>query len=277
MKYLLAVLMLIVAGCGQVYDVSGPDWSGGRKSLTPTVTEPRRPLTAGEYRKPHSELWRNYAAVDGPQYSVGPKPLTLGEFRLWQDDLRQKGYGKSGAEFIGTADSPPVDIREIYFNPDGSCVQDAIAEGGVKGNNRNAASLLWTTEFGKAVRGGSSASRVSAYCLERGIDAWVITKEATWPWMQWAGSTGRGAAVSLDKRHFQFVTWYDMKRHIWYVADNRTPRLIEPYDDETFYNEHVEGGQWTVILDVPAPPPFSVTTVRRVSLGSFTWLSYLFA
>lgn len=206
------------------------------------------------------------AACGGPLVSLAAKPAS---------SLQASVIGHRDSQ--SDAKAPPVEVRELFFNPFGDCVQDSISEHAVKVNHRNAANLLWNTKYGPAIRGGSNPSRVSAYCQARGIDAWVITGASTWSWMQWAGSTGRGAAVSLDKQHFQTVVSYDKASRIWYVSDNRTPRLIEPYDDQTFYAQHLEGGQWCVILNTPPPPPYAVTEVRRVPFGRLTWFAYLFA
>ena len=49
--------------------------------------------------------------------------------------------------------------RAWFTNPDGSCVQCSIGMVGVHCNDRNAASLLWDSEFGRAVRGADPTPR----------------------------------------------------------------------------------------------------------------------
>ena len=70
------------------------------------------------------------------------------------------------------ADTPyrmelPAEIRGWYANPDGSCVQCSIGMCGVWQRVPSAAALLWDTEYGRKVRGGSGPSRVEAYCDDR--------------------------------------------------------------------------------------------------------------
>ena len=63
----------------------------------------------------------------------------------------------------------PVEVRQWFRNPDGSCVQCSIGMCGTWNNVPAATTLLWNTEYGKAVRGGSWPSRVADYCGTRGI------------------------------------------------------------------------------------------------------------
>ena len=73
----------------------------------------------------------------------------------------------------------PAEVRAWYRNPDGSCVQCSIGMVGVWNNNPNAATLLWDTDYGHAIRGGSTPSRVANYCNTRGISAFNVTGDTT--------------------------------------------------------------------------------------------------
>ena len=61
----------------------------------------------------------------------------------------------------------PAEVRAWYRNPDGSCVQCSIGMCGADQNCRAAASLLWSSEFGPAVRGGSSPPSKASRPLPR--------------------------------------------------------------------------------------------------------------
>jgi hypothetical protein len=178
---------------------------------------------------------------------------------------------------VAEKDIPPTAIRLQYFNPDGSCVQCSFGMHGVKCNNDNSANLLKNSEYGTAERGGSSPSRVSAYCNARGIDAYVVTGQATREMMKIWALTGRGAAIALESRHFQFVSDYDPQKGIWYVCDNRHPKTIDAYSETEFERLHVQGGQWAVFLKCHAPGVIPVTEVTSVRCDSpWLWLRYLF-
>ena len=97
----------------------------------------------------------------------------------------------------------PKDVRGWFRNPDGSCVQCSIGMCGTWNNVPEAATLLWNTEYGNAIRGGSWPSRVADYCSERGIRAFNVTGDTTFEWMEWAARTGRFAAIGAGTRHFQ--------------------------------------------------------------------------
>ena len=61
----------------------------------------------------------------------------------------------------------PAEIRRWFRNPDGSCVQCSIGMCGVDQNVPAAASLLWDTDYGPRVRGGSGRVPVQGRALER--------------------------------------------------------------------------------------------------------------
>jgi hypothetical protein len=163
----------------------------------------------------------------------------------------------SAATPPAAAFQPPANIRDWYRNDErpGSCVQMSIAIAGVKCNNLKAATLPFDTIYGPAIRGGSTPSRVAAYCEERGIKVYNVTGEATWSFLEWAADTGRCAAMGADKSHFQTLMARDKERGLWYVCDNRWPENILEYNDAEFRQLHQSMGyQWCVVIDCPTPP-----------------------
>ncbi len=146
----------------------------------------------------------------------------------------------------------PKDIRHWYRNPNGSCVQCSLGMMGVDQNVPAAATLLWDTEYGSRVRGGSGPSRVARYCRERNSRVYNITGRETWDWMKWATRTGRGAAIGAGTNHFQTLFGYDEENGVWYVCNNNTPHRIDSYSESGFRRLHLASGQWIVILDYPA-------------------------
>lgn len=149
----------------------------------------------------------------------------------------------------------PPEVREWFRNPDGSCVQCSIGMCGVWHNVPAATTLLWKTEYGPAVRGGSYPSRVEGYCDSRKIAAYNITGDSTWEWMKWSARTGRMAAIGCARSHFQTLCYYDPKTTHWFVCNNNSPQKIDEYDTSTFRQLHLASGPWVVILKGPAPPP----------------------
>lgn len=163
-----------------------------------------------------------------------------------------------GADYVAPVSSMQLSTktRNFYYNPDGSCVQCSIGMIGVHCNDPNAATVLWDTKYGKAIRGGSWPSRVAAYFQERGIRGWNITgEENTFPWMMWAVKTGRYAAIGAGSAHFQTLYGYDFKRERWLVCNNQTPGRIDEYDDAAFRRLHMSSGPWIVVLAKPASAP----------------------
>lgn len=148
----------------------------------------------------------------------------------------------------------PAEIRAWFRNPDGSCVQCSIGMCGVDQNNPNAATLLWDTEYGSKVRGGSNPSRVANYCDRRGIKAYNVTGSQTFEWMKWAALTGRGAAIGAGTQHFQTLVGYDPERGKWYVCNNNSPIRIDEYSEAGFRKLHLASGPWVVILEGPPHP-----------------------
>ena len=149
----------------------------------------------------------------------------------------------------------PTEVRGWYRNPDGSCVQCSIGMCGVWCNVPAAATLLWDTPYGKAVRGGSWPDRVADYCERRQIKAFNVTGDTTWEWMEWAARTGRFAAIGAGRSHFQTEYGRDSGAGRWYVCNNNSTHKIDEYGNEEFRRLHRASGEWVVILDGPAPPP----------------------
>lgn len=149
--------------------------------------------------------------------------------------------------------------RAWYRNPDGSCVQCSIGMAGVHCNDLNAASLLWDTSYGPAVRGGSWPSRVERYCDERGIKAWSVTGatvDDTMPWMVWAARTGRFAAIGAGTAHYQTLYGYDPHHEKpWMVCNNNSTSRIDRYGDREFRQLHAASGPWVVVLQLPSSDP----------------------
>lgn len=148
----------------------------------------------------------------------------------------------------------PQELRQKYRNPDGSCVQCSIGMCGVDQNVPAAALLLWRSEYGPPIRGGSGPGRVAAYCRDRNIRAYNITGRDTFDWMKWACATGRGAAIGAARMHFQTLVDYDPAAGIWFVCNNNGDQRIERYTESQFRQLHLASGQWVVILDYPPRP-----------------------
>ena len=144
----------------------------------------------------------------------------------------------------------PEEHRVRFVNPDGSCVQCAIGMLGVHQNCPAAELLLWQSEYGRPVRGGSGPSRVRSYCNGRGIPAYNITGE-TMPWVEWSLRTGRGAAVMWGGNHMVTAVGISPDGSQVAVCDNNSPERIRWYSREQFERYH---NGWVVILRLPPPP-----------------------
>lgn len=164
----------------------------------------------------------------------------------------------AGADYLAPVSAMRLSVktRNWFWNPDGSCVQCSIGMVGIHCNDENAATVLWDTKYGKAIRGGSWPARVAAYFQDRGIRGWnVIGEENTFPWMMWAVKTGRFAAIGAGSAHFQTLYGYDFQRQRWLVCNNQTPGQIDEYDDAGFRRLHMASGPWIVILAKPSSEP----------------------
>lgn len=151
----------------------------------------------------------------------------------------------------------PSGVRVWFRNPDGSCVQCSIGMCGVWANVPAAYTLLWDTEYGQRVRGGSGPSRVEAYAERRHIPVYNVTGTMTWDWMRWASRTRRFAAIGAGSSHFQTLYGWNPAKDEWFVCNNNSPTKVDKYTWESFRRLHLSSGQWIVILDKtpPAPPP----------------------
>jgi hypothetical protein len=156
----------------------------------------------------------------------------------------------------------PAHLRKFYSNPDGSCVQCSIGMCGMDRIGASylgpgahaAATLLWDTEYGPRVRGGSNPSRVEAYAHRRSIPVYNVTGEGTFDWMKWAAKTGRFAAIGAGSVHFQTLVGWEPSTDTWYVANNNSTHKVDEYTAEQFRRLHLASGRWIVVLDLPPSP-----------------------
>lgn len=148
----------------------------------------------------------------------------------------------------------PTEVRVLFRNPDGSCVQCSNGMVGAHMNVPSLTLLLWDSQYGPAVRGGSSPSRVENYCNSRQIRVYNVTGSGTWEWMRWAARTGRFAAIGAGAAHFQTLYGWDPQRNLWYVCNNNSPSRIDTYTWEDFQRLHLASGQWVVVPDYPPTP-----------------------
>ena len=149
----------------------------------------------------------------------------------------------------------PPETRVWFRNPDGSCVQCSIGMCGVWQNVPAAYSLLWDTEYGARVRGGSGPSRVEAYAEKRNIPVYNVTGSTTWEWMRWAARNRRFAAIGAGSVHFQTLYGWNPQTNRWYVCNNNSPTRVDEYTWDQFRRLHLASGQWIVVLDRPPPAP----------------------
>ena len=158
----------------------------------------------------------------------------------------------------------PPDVAAWFLNRDGSCVQCSISMCGVWQNVPAASTLLWDTEYGPRVRGGSYPSRVESYCDARKIPVYNVTGEATIDWIKWASKTGRMSAIGCYSNHFQTCLYYnpdpnDLKpwkvKNNWGVSGGDNIRSYNAFTDAQFRKNHLASGRWVVILKAPPPPP----------------------
>lgn len=124
----------------------------------------------------------------------------------------------------------PPEVRQWFRNPDGSCVQCSIGIVGIWENDPTASSLLFDTQYGPAIRGGSNPSRVEAYSEARQIPMYNVTGSNTWEWMRSACEAGKMAAIGAGRVHFQTLVWFDPTPGIekpWKVCNNNSPTRID--------------------------------------------------
>lgn len=149
----------------------------------------------------------------------------------------------------------PSEVRAWYRNPDGSCVQCSIGMCGIWQNEPAAATLLWDTQYGARVRGGSGPNRVEAYADRRQIPVYNVTGSNTWDWMRWAARTRRMAAIGAGGSHFQTLYGWDPSKNHWYLCNNNSTHKVDEYTWEEFRRLHLASGQWIVVIDRPPPAP----------------------
>lgn len=206
-------------------------------------------------------------ASGGPTADLKDGPVTL----RFPTMLLLVGFGVLiSGEMVSaqtTTDRPTVrtsmelspEVRGWARNPDGSCVQCSISMCGWHANDLNAGTLLWDTDYGSAIRGGSWPSRVEAYCDRRGIKAWSVTASSvdeTLPWMAWAAKTRRFAAIGAGSAHFQTLYGYEpADPKPWLVCNNNSTSRIDRYGEAEFRRLHAASGPWVVILEKPSSEP----------------------
>lgn len=139
--------------------------------------------------------------------------------------------------------------RAWFRNPDGSCVQCSIGMCGTHTNTPEATTLLWDTQYGPKVRGGSGPSRVAGYMNTRKIKGWNITGKQTYEWMRWSCKTGRFAAIGAGGSHFQTLYGFDPNTNTYYVCNNNSTHKIDEYNESSFRRLHESSGEWVVILE----------------------------
>lgn len=152
----------------------------------------------------------------------------------------------------------PLESRKWTLNTDGSCVQCSNSLVGMWMCDFNQATLLFSTEYGRAERGGSGPDRVARYCRDRGIEVYNVTGRSfadTKPWMDWAAKTGRFAAVGCFGSHFQTLYGRDFANNKWIILNNWSGLFDTPYvyTEEQFRRQHEASGAWIVIPKRPPP------------------------
>lgn len=153
----------------------------------------------------------------------------------------------------------PAEQRNRFYNTDGSCVQCSIGMVGVWLNDGPAEMLLWQSEYGSAVRGGSGPDRVQAYCEARGISSYNVVGD-TVPWVLWALKTRRAAAVLYGSNHFVTAVSLSADHRQIAICDNNSPNTIQWMPIETFERRHLawqtrtDSYGWVVILQHSPPP-----------------------
>jgi hypothetical protein len=161
------------------------------------------------------------------------------------------------AVVLGQENYVPADQRERMRNPDGSCVQCSIAIAGIHHNIPAAEFLLWNSQYGPAVRGGSWPERVEAFCKDRKIPIYNVEGTQTIQWIDWALQTGRYAAVTYGIAHMITAVGISDDGQYYYLVDNNTPSRIDKVSRTKFIWEHRRyGGGWCVILNGPVPAPW---------------------
>lgn len=179
----------------------------------------------------------------------------------WPSIGDKETYLKPISPYMGDQVMLSADACKWFLNTDGSCVQCSISMCGVHQNCPQAATLLFDSDFGSKVRGGSYPSRVAAYSEKRKIPIYNITGDETVDWIKWGSRTGRMSAIGFFSSHFQTcLCYYNMDpkdAKPWKIRNNWPGTLdnTQSYSEADFIRQHNASGRWVVILKTP-PPPF---------------------
>lgn len=181
---------------------------------------------------------------------------------LWRSLIALLLLASPGFAQDQVTDFPP-EVAAWYVNQDGSCVQCSLGHCGVWQNNPSFANLLWDTQYGPRVRGGSYPSRVEAYANKREVPIYNVTGKPTYEWMKWAAKTGRMCAIGCYSSHFQTLLYYnpdpaDPKpwkvKNNWGVSGGNSVKSHNEFTESEFKREHERSGKWIVIIQGPPPP-----------------------
>jgi hypothetical protein len=197
------------------------------------------------------------AILGGSAAGQGWNPRDLQQTEQAVETMALEAFASGGVAYFDPDDVVPQDQRTRFRNPDGSCVQCSIGIAGVHHNCHKSEMLLWNSEYGPPVRGGSTPARVRAYAEARGIPMYNVTGSQTMDWIEWALSTGRHAALTFKARHMCTAVGMSHDRQTFYVVDNNSPQRVDRYSRAEFLRLHkIHGGGWVVILKGPAPAPW---------------------
>ena len=176
--------------------------------------------------------------------------------------VAQENVGAQVVEPLGHWQPPqvitmelPDDVRDWFFNADGSCVQCSGGMVGVRNNLPAWTFLLFDTEYGRAQRGGSGPDRVARYAKSRGMRMFNVTGQQSYDYMEWAAKTGRFAAIGFFSSHFQTHYGRDWKGDWYFVCNNWNGEKVTRYSFSEFKRQHEASGKWCFVPDEPACPP----------------------
>lgn len=156
--------------------------------------------------------------------------------------------------------SLPSAERVRFRNPDGSCVQCSLSMAGVACAIPAAENLLWDTEYGPKIRGGSGPDRVKAYCNARAIPAYNVYGASALDWCRWGLRNGHPVAITWSTNHMILACGYSgetLDAESYYaICDNNSPDKIQWIKPDVFRKWFCAfgGSGWCVILKTPPPP-----------------------
>lgn len=148
----------------------------------------------------------------------------------------------------------PKAQREAFENSSGSCVMFSTSAAGIWQNQPIAWTLTWDTEYGCAVRGGSTPSRFERDAKARGLDALSVTGSMTYDYMRWGIRNGRWVAIGAGTAHFQTLVDYDDRGtpqtsdDYWYVWNCNRYHTVTRYTDAEFRRLHEASGRWCIVM-----------------------------